>query len=140
MLTQARAELPNECCGLLAGRPVSAGEPCDAPAGPGQASPLVRVVRRYPLVNAAQSPKEYDADSRGMFEAFRDMRDQGLEHVAIYHSHPTSEPVPSRTDLERNFYGDSVIYFIISLKANKPELRGWWLALDYQEAEWEFCD
>src|SRR5438552_1090553 len=87
MIAQARAELPNECCGLLAGR-VEGG------AG--------RVERRYPLVNRAASPTEYDGDPKGQLAAQKDMRRLGLELLAIYHSHPTAAPVPSKKDLARN--------------------------------------
>jgi proteasome lid subunit RPN8/RPN11 len=126
MVSQAAAELPNECCGLLAGTVL-----------PGVVPPLARVVRRYPLANAAQSPRAYLSEPRGMFEAVRDMHRLGLDVLAVYHSHPTTDPVPSRTDLERN-YSEDVVNFIISLKSGRPEVRGWWLtAEDYREAEWE---
>jgi proteasome lid subunit RPN8/RPN11 len=84
MLTQARAELPNECCGLLAGRldPVA-----------------VRHVQAcYPLVNALARPTAYLSEPRSMFAAMRDMRELGIDVLAIYHSHPSSDPIPSRTD------------------------------------------
>ena len=121
MLAQAAAELPNECCGLLAGL---------------LEQPAARVTRRYPLVNAAASPKEYTSDPRSMFEAVRDMHRHGLEILAIYHSHPTSEPVPSRTDLERNYSAD-VMSLIISLASSEPTVRAWWLRDDgFTEADW----
>ena len=67
------------------------------------------------------------------------MRAMGTELLAIYHSHPTSEPIPSRTDLERNYYGSDVVHFIISLKDAEPRMRGWWLGeTDYREAEWDW--
>jgi proteasome lid subunit RPN8/RPN11 len=75
-----------------------------------------------------------------MFDAVRDMRGLGLEILAIYHSHPTSAPVPSKTDLERVTYPD-VVSLIISLQSGPPETRGWWLTVhDYREAAWELCD
>ena len=120
MIRQARAELPNECCGLLAGV-VNAG--------------VARVVRHFPLVNEAASPKEYRA-TEGLGEANRQRREAGLEFVAIYHSHPTSEPVPSRKDLAE-FYWDGHMSLIISLAGAEPEVRGWWLTnVDYREGEW----
>ena len=64
------------------------------------------------------------------------MRARGFDLLAIYHSHPVSDPVPSRTDLERNYF-DGVMHLILSLKAEEPILRGWWLGeKDYREAEW----
>src|SRR5213075_1068459 len=63
MLAQARAELPNECCGILAGTIATVGD-----------ERIGRVQRRYPLVNALASPVEYNADVKGHFQAERDMR------------------------------------------------------------------
>src|SRR5438093_352430 len=62
MVEQAQAELPNECCGLLAGR-IEDG--------------VGRVEQRYPLVNELASPVEFQSEPRGMFEAERDMRRNG---------------------------------------------------------------
>jgi proteasome lid subunit RPN8/RPN11 len=57
--------------------------------------------------------------------------------LAVYHSHPTSAPIPSRTDLERN-YSPDVVNLIISLSGSEPETRAWWLSeADYCPAEWE---
>lgn len=130
LIVQARAELPNECCGLLAGRVIQRPTLPDSPV-------LGRVLREYPLVNAAASPVEFLSEARSMFEAIRDIRRLGLEVLAVYHSHPTSDPVPSRTDLERN-YSPEVINLIISLTTAEPRIRAWWL-LDaaFREAEWE---
>lgn len=126
MVEQARAELPHECCGLLAGI-LDAADP-ERPAG--------RVLRRYPLANALASPKEYESDPKGLFAAFKDMRKEGLEHLAIYHSHPTSEPVPSQTDRARNWYGTEVMHLIIALQG-EPAVRGWWIGeTEVREAEW----
>src|SRR5437764_12269186 len=102
MLAQADAERPLECCGLLAG-PLAASQS------------ELRVVRHYALVNAAASPTEYESDGRSIIHAFKDMRRNGWELIGVYHSHPTSPPIPSRKDLERNGYGDEVVHFIISL-------------------------
>ena len=127
MLVHARAELPNECCGLLAG---SVAEGATA-----------RAEQCYPLVNAAASPRHYLSDPRSMLRADKDMRRRGLSLLAVYHSHPLSAPVPSPTDLAQNNYGAEVVNFIISLMAAEPDIRGWWLAeTDYSEAEWEQTD
>jgi proteasome lid subunit RPN8/RPN11 len=125
MIAQARAELPNECCGLLAGR--LEGE-------------VGRVEARYALVNAAASPTEYLSDWQSMFEADRARRKGGLEFLAVYHSHPCSDPIPSRKDMDpdRNGYGDTVVHLIISLKGGEAAVRGWWLTPGaFREADWE---
>jgi [CysO sulfur-carrier protein]-S-L-cysteine hydrolase len=121
MIAHAQAELPNECCGLLAGRRPSLAV----------GSAEIVVEHRYELINKLKSATEYESEDASMIAAAKDMRLRGLEIVGIYHSHPSSAPVPSKKDLERNFYGDSVIHFIVSLAGATPELRGWWL-LDAQ--------
>lgn len=121
LLAHARESAPIECCGLLAGHVAD---------GVGVAS------ARYPIENAARSSIEYATDPRGMFGAFRSMRERGIELLAIYHSHPASEPVPSRRDIEHNTYGESVVHLIVSLAKPEPEVRAWWLAENgYREAE-----
>src|SRR5262249_23189887 len=104
MIAQARSELPNECCGVLAAiRGQGSGVGSQGSEVRGQKSevrgqnsettslrseiPFIRVERRYALVNSAASPTEYLSDARSMFEAVRDMRPLGLEIVAVYHSH-----------------------------------------------------
>jgi proteasome lid subunit RPN8/RPN11 len=131
MVAQALAEQPLECCGLLAGV-------LDGPsAAAGPAVRVGRVVERYPLVNAAASPVEYWSSPESMFAAHRAMRGRGLEVLAVYHSHPASPPVPSRTDRARN-YSPDVVSLIISLTTTPPTVRGWWLTDQaYREAEWE---
>ena len=125
MVQHARTELPNECCGLLAG--VREGT-------------ALRVLARHPLVNEAASPIEYRSEPRSMFEAVKAMRTAGHEIVAIYHSHPTSAPVPSETDLAR-YYSSDVVHFIIGLEEPEPITRGWWLTeATFAEASWEIVE
>jgi proteasome lid subunit RPN8/RPN11 len=127
IVRHALAERPNECCGMLAGKLLQ----------PDPTSIIVaRVERRFPLVNLKADPQRFEIDPRGMFAAMRAMRADGTQELAFYHSHPTSEPVPSKTDLAENTYGESVIHLIVSLAVDPPLMRGWWLREDsYAEAE-----
>jgi proteasome lid subunit RPN8/RPN11 len=119
----AQAELPNECCGMLAGKLGTDG--------------VVVAERRYALVNEKASPKEFLSEPSSMFRADRDRRAAGLEFVAVYHSHPTSEAKPSTKDLENN-YSEKVMNLIVSLETGEPVMRGWWLtATRAEEGEWE---
>ena len=121
MLAHAKADLPAECCGLLAGT---------------IADGVGRVTQHLPLVNALASPTEYESDPRSMLAAHKAMRAAGTDVLAVYHSHPTSDPVPSRRDLERN-YSEQVVNLIIGLRTAEPDVRGWWLTADAaREAEW----
>ena len=127
MVAHAKSERPNECCGVLAGT-------IDAERN------IACVQKQYALVNEAASPREYLSEPRSMFRAVKDMRGHGCEMLAIYHSHPASPAIPSRTDLERS-YGPEVLNLIISLQGTSPEVRGWWLVDDrYEEAAWEIVE
>jgi proteasome lid subunit RPN8/RPN11 len=100
MLHHARSEPGMECCGLLAG----AGGV---------------ITRMFPAKNALASPTAYDVAPQELFQLFRRMREQELEHLGIYHSHPASENVPSPRDIELAAY-PSQAYFIISLMPAAP--------------------
>jgi proteasome lid subunit RPN8/RPN11 len=105
VVAHARKEYPNECCGLLAGSGI-------------------RVTRHFPLVNELASPTAYRSEPRSMLNAIKAMRRDGLELVAIYHSHPTSDPVPSRRDVAENEYGET-IYLIVGLANAEPVVQAW---------------
>jgi proteasome lid subunit RPN8/RPN11 len=111
LIGQAQAEAPNECCGMLAGR----GEVVEA---------------IFPGRNRDQSPRTYLMDPEDQIRAFRAMDEHGWDLVAIYHSHPHTEAVPSRTDRERALDQDGAPlfpetrYVIVSLRdAARPQVR-----------------
>ena len=121
VIEHARGESPLECCGLLAGA-IRDG--------------VGVVAARYVIENVARSPTEYETDPKGMLFAFRDMRERGIDLLAIYHSHPTSRPLPSRRDIARNTYAETAVHVIVSLAGEKPEVRAWGRSEDgYREAE-----
>ena len=91
----ARSEYPHEACGLLGGR-------------------NGKVESVYPLPNAERSSTRYLADPEAQLQAMLEIEDRGWDIVAIYHSHPSSPPYPSDTDLEMASYPEA-LYLIISL-------------------------
>jgi len=103
MIEQARAEAPNECCGMIASRDGEA-------------------VRVYPTVNTAASPLRYEIDGAEQIRIYNEIEDAGLELGAIYHSHTRTEPNPSQTDINLAFYPDS-LYVIIGLAGPEPDVR-----------------
>jgi proteasome lid subunit RPN8/RPN11 len=122
VIAHARLEQPNECCGLLAGR---------VEDGVGIAT------TRFAIVNDLASPTAYHTNARDLLAAFRAMRTDKLDVLAIYHSHPTSDPVPSRRDVAENTYGESVVHLIVGLASGKLDVRAWWITEEgYREAEW----
>jgi proteasome lid subunit RPN8/RPN11 len=82
MVAHARADHPDEACGVIAG-----------PAGSD------RPVRFIPMVNAARSPTFYEFDSTDLLRLYREMDDRDEVPVVIYHSHTATEAYPSRTDI-----------------------------------------
>jgi proteasome lid subunit RPN8/RPN11 len=124
MLEHAVRELPNECCGILAGTLED------------REAVRVGVVRGVlPLVNELASPRAYRSEALSMFRAQRAIRAAGWQELAIYHSHPASDAVPSKYDLADN-YSPDVIQLIISLKDGRPQALAWWLtAHAYRPAE-----
>jgi proteasome lid subunit RPN8/RPN11 len=108
LLAHARAELPNECVGMLAGTTDGV------------------VTRRYPLVNQLADPRRFESAPHSMFRAERQRRLDGVEFLAVYHSHPSSEPVPSKFDLAQH-YGEETMCVIVSLAAAVPQVRGYWI-------------
>ena len=82
IVAHARADHPDEACGVVAG-----------PAGSG------RPERFIPMLNAARSPTFYEFDSGDLLKLYREMDDRDEEPVIVYHSHTATEAYPSRTDV-----------------------------------------
>jgi proteasome lid subunit RPN8/RPN11 len=103
MIEQARAEAPNECCGMIGSRNGEA-------------------VTIHPATNAAASPLRYEIDGVEQIRIYNEIEEAGLELGAIYHSHTRTEAYPSQTDINLAFYPDS-LYLIIGLANPEPEVR-----------------
>lgn len=120
VIAHAQSSLPNECCGFLSGRIENEV---------GIAS------TRFAIRNTHASPTRYLTEPVDVFAAFRAMRQNGEELLAVYHSHPTSAPVPSRRDIEENTYGETALHLIVGYVTKRPEVRAWWLhSTSYEES------
>jgi proteasome lid subunit RPN8/RPN11 len=82
IVAHARADHPDEACGVIAG-----------PAGSD------RPERIIPMANAERSPTFYRFDSMEQFQVWKEMDERDEEPVVIYHSHTATEAYPSRTDV-----------------------------------------
>jgi [CysO sulfur-carrier protein]-S-L-cysteine hydrolase len=82
IVAHARADHPDEACGIVAG-PIGSD----------------RAVRLVPMTNAERSPTFYRFDSQEQLQVWREMDDRDEEPVVIYHSHTATEAYPSRTDI-----------------------------------------
>jgi len=99
----ARAEQPNEACGLVAFK--------DG-----------RAERYLPARNGAASPYRFELEiaPESWF-----LEDEGYE-LAVFHSHISSAPRPSRTDVENIGLWEGRPYLILSLGTG--ELAAWRIA------------
>ncbi len=104
MISHCRDTYPNEACGILAGK----------------GSEVLKV---YKMDNIEKSPVSYEFDSREHIKAIRDMRENNLAMLAIFHSHPSSPAYPSAKDMNLAFYEDC-IYVIVSIIEKQPVVKG----------------
>ncbi len=95
-----REEAPNECCGLIVFRD-------------GVAERYVRGINRL----ASPYRYELEIDPEIWF-----LEDDGYE-LAVFHSHPETEPKPSRTDQELSGLWGGRTFLIYGVKLD--ELRAW---------------
>jgi len=103
----SRACLPNEACGLVAGR---------------VADGLRTIEKVYFLTNADASPEHFSLDAREQLAAVKDMRALGLAPLGNFHSHPSTPARPSAEDI-RLARDPSACYLILSLAKEDADLR-----------------
>lgn len=117
MVEQARAEYPNEACGLIVG---------DRPAATGGEA------RRFvPTRNKAASPFRYEIHPDDLLRLTIETDDGDEVFWGIVHSHTHSPARPSPTDIGLAFYPDA-LYVLVSLSQEEadpttgaPSVRAW---------------
>lgn len=66
----------------------------------------------WPLQNVHKLPeRSYEADPQALYEALRKIEVEGLELLAIYHSHPRGPARPSETDCSQAFWRVPYVIF-----------------------------
>jgi [CysO sulfur-carrier protein]-S-L-cysteine hydrolase len=108
IVAHARADHPDEACGVLAG-----------PAGSD------RPERFIPMTNAARSPTFYEFDSTEQFQVWQQMDDNDEEPVVLYHSHTATEAYPSRTDVSYASEPGAHYVLVSTRDPQKPEFRSY---------------
>lgn len=108
LLHQAQLSPSQEVCGLVG----QSDEQCEC----------------YPIENVATDASVLFAlNASEQLAAFKSMKEKGQSLFAIYHSHPSSPPIPSQLDIEEANYSDA-LYLIISLNTKGVlEMRGFYL-------------
>jgi proteasome lid subunit RPN8/RPN11 len=106
IVAHAREEVPNECCGMVAG-------------ANGRATHI------YRARNAEASPLRYTIHPQDQFRITMEIEERGEEIAAIYHSHTHSPAEPSQTDINLAANWPDPVYLICSLaEPQAPEGRG----------------
>ncbi|HAM52375.1 MAG TPA: hypothetical protein DCP92_17395 [Nitrospiraceae bacterium] len=103
MLGHCKGSYPHEACGILAGQ--------------GNVASKI-----YKMKNTEQSAVSYLMDPGEQLKSMKDMRNNDLSMVAIYHSHPSSSAYPSGKDVDLAFYEDAA-YIIAGLIEREAIVR-----------------
>ena len=116
MVAHATEDLPNECCGIIAGK--------DGVA-----------TRFYRTRNVEASPFRYNIDPRDILRIERESDENGWQVLVIYHSHVASDAYPSPTDVRLSQWQGTnpptdlypgAYYVLVSLKdAANPVVRAY---------------
>ena len=108
MGAHARADHPDEPCGIIAG-----------PEGSDRPERFVQ------MLNAERSPTFYRFDSGEQLKVWRAMDDADEVPVVIYHSHTATEAYPSRTDISYASEPDAHYVLVSTRDPDKHELRSY---------------
>ncbi|WP_205874066.1 Mov34/MPN/PAD-1 family protein [Mycobacterium camsae] len=108
IVAHARRDHPDEACGVLAG---AAGS--DRPE------------RHIPMANAERSPTSYRFDSGEQLRVWRALERSDDVLVVIYHSHPSTEAYPSRTDIDLAAEPDAHYVLVSTRDPHCHELRSY---------------
>jgi len=109
IVAHARAEAPNECCGVVGTN------------GDGSA------VRVFPATNKFASPLRFEIDEHDLIRIWRAIDEDDLELGAIYHSHTRTAPEPSQTDVNGAASWPGALWIIVGLATDdgEPDVRTW---------------
>jgi [CysO sulfur-carrier protein]-S-L-cysteine hydrolase len=108
VVAHARADHPDEACGVIAG-----AEGSDRPE------------RHIAMTNAERSPTFYRFDSGEQLRVWREMDDNDEVPVVIYHSHTATEAYPSRTDVSYAAEPDAHYVLVSTRDPDTHELRSY---------------
>ncbi|MBF0196773.1 MAG: M67 family metallopeptidase [Planctomycetes bacterium] len=96
----AQEDSPVEACGYVAGSEGIAD-------------------RSYKMVNVDNAEDHFTLDPKEQFAKIKQMREEGVKAMAVYHSHPASPARPSEEDIKLA-YDPEISYIIVSLEKGEP--------------------
>lgn len=123
------ATYPEECCGILIGRPLPEEE----------GAQVERLLSAQNVREEESRHNRFLIEPRTILAAQREAEAAGLEIVGYYHSHPDHPPEPSTFDREHAWPGIS--YVILSVLNGAVEVtRSWRLQDDREDFQEETID
>lgn len=108
MVAHARADHPDEACGIIAG-----AEGSDRPE------------RFIAMDNAERSPTFYRLDSGEQLKVWQAMDQADEAPIVIYHSHTATEAYPSRTDISYACEPDAHYVLVSTRDPAEHEVRSY---------------
>jgi proteasome lid subunit RPN8/RPN11 len=108
IVNYARAGAPQEVCGLIGGQ--------------------VGIAQQiFPIPNRSATPEtHFEMEAKSLLKAYKAMDAVGMELIAVYHSHPNSNPIPSQTDIREVMRNMPNAYqLIVSLKQEQAQIQVW---------------
>lgn len=110
IVAHARAEAPNECCGVVATN------------GDGSAQQV------FEAANKHASPLRFEIDGPDLIRIVEAIDEADLSIGAIYHSHTRTAPEPSQTDVNHAAAWPGALWVIVGLAGDEPDVRTWEIA------------
>ena len=109
MIAHVNSLYPEEACGLVGGQDERAGRLC-------------------PVENVLHSPVAFEMAPLQQIRAMLALEEEGLELIAIYHSHPHGPARPSASDVAQAYYPEAVQVIISLADRARPTLRAFLIA------------
>ena len=106
VIAHCQQDYPKEACGVLGGRQGA-------------------VAKVFPMTNVDRSAISYQMDPKEQLRVMKQMRQDGHDMLAIYHSHTASAAYPSPVDVTLAVYPE-VSYVLVSLAdRQQPQMRSY---------------
>ena len=80
------------------------------------------ITNHYELTNIDKSPEHFSFDPQEQFDVMKKTRDENLDIIANYHSHPETPARPSVEDIKLA-YDPNIKYFIVSVASEVPIVK-----------------
>lgn len=104
MVAHLVEQLPDEACGLVGGQDR-------------------RATCHYPVENILHNPVAFEMEPLQQIRAMLAIEAEGLELLAIYHSHPSGPARPSPSDVAQAYYPDAAQIIISLADPARPAAR-----------------